>query len=84
MFNDIHLEINNNQWEIKKIWTLLLTKENSPLIFEKIKVPLPNDTLFADLAVKRKAFPEFVELKKGSIFAPNMLTPLPFRTARSG
>jgi len=60
----IESHIGRNNWEMQKIKNIFLIKENSPLIFDKIKIPLIDDSLFVDLAGKHFLFPDIVELKK--------------------
>ena len=61
--HNIQQRFNDIQWELQKIKNIFLLKENSPLLFNKIKIPLIDDTLFADLAGKQLLFPEIIDLK---------------------
>ena len=54
--NDIH-------WEISKLKNLFLIKENSPLVFDKLKAPLVEDPFFAEIVGKNFAFPDITYLK---------------------
>jgi hypothetical protein len=64
--NDIYNKLNDIQWETKKIQSIIYTKENAPLVFEKITAPLINDPLFADTVVKDLNLPEFICMRDDS------------------
>ncbi|GHV96302.1 hypothetical protein AGMMS50293_26220 [Spirochaetia bacterium] len=60
---NVQNKLNDIHWEILKLKNIFLIKENAPLIFDKIKVPLINETLFADITAQDFIFSDFVSLK---------------------